>query len=302
MKEYYPFKVKLWLVVLIIFVYSLIILESKTPEFNVIEIKKIAEGFLFTEGPCWKNEGYLVFSDIQGDTIYKWSEKEGVEIFLKPSGNSNGLALDNQGRILIAQHGKRQVARLEKNNQLTVLASQWNGKKLNSPNDITVKSDGIIYFTDPPYGIKRSEEELGFNGIYRIIPDKNILELLDKSLIRPNGIALSKDEKILYIVNSDKSKSPEIFAFDINDNGLLLNKRLFVSLSLKGEEFDGIKVDVNENVYAACSGGFIAIFSNKGELLKKINLPEAPRNLCFGENEKIIFVAAGKSIYKITLE
>lgn len=135
-------------------------------------VDKLAEGFQFVEGPLWMN-GKLLFSDIPANTIYEWTPEKGISEFLNPSGNSNGLALDPHGNLLIAQHGKRRLLRLNKNGTESVLASHYNGKRLNSPNDITVHSDGSIFFTDPPYGIKPEDEELGFYGIYKLLPTGN---------------------------------------------------------------------------------------------------------------------------------
>jgi gluconolactonase len=156
------------------------------------QVQKVADGFLFVEGPVWKDGVGLLFSDINGNTIYRWSQDSGVVAYVKPSGNSNGLALDLQGRLLAAQHGNRRVVRIEITGSQTPLASLYQGKRLNSPNDLTVKSDGSIWFTDPPYGISQIQEELGFYGIYRISTSGEV-QLLDKSLRRPNGIALSPD-------------------------------------------------------------------------------------------------------------
>jgi len=179
-------------------------LVAQSPVLKDATVEKIATGFQFTEGPCWRTAGYLVFSDIQGNTVYKWTPEQGAQIFLQPSGNSNGLAEDNEGRLLLAQHGKRRIAHLEADGTETALATQFNGKRLNSPNDIAVKSDGAIYFTDPPYGINSSQEELGFYGVYRLSPDGSDLALLVDSLYRPNGLAFSPDGQFI-----DKIAVPE---------------------------------------------------------------------------------------------
>ncbi|RUS97638.1 hypothetical protein DSM106972_083750 [Dulcicalothrix desertica PCC 7102] len=157
------------------------------------KVEKLSDGFKFTEGPVWNPSGFLLFSDIPADTIYKWAPNRKPSIFRRPAGNPNGNTLDKEGRLITAQHN-RQLTRTEKNGKITILAERYQGKRLNSPNDIAVKSDGSIYFTDPPYGIKKEQEELGFYGIYRSSPD-GILTLLSKEMVRPNGIAFSPDEK-----------------------------------------------------------------------------------------------------------
>ena len=158
-------------------------------------VEPIAEGFNFIEGPVLK-DGVVLFSDIPENTIFQWTEKDGVSEYYKPSGNSNGLALNAEGELLLAQHGKRRISKVTNDGDEVSLVDNYQGKKLNSPNDLTLHSDGSIYFTDPPYGIKSEEEELGYYGIFRLSSDGDII-LLDKSLIRPNGICLSLDEKKL---------------------------------------------------------------------------------------------------------
>ena len=160
------------------------------------QVKKVAGDFQFTEGPLWHPKGFLLFSDIPANTIYQWTPNKKPEIFRRPSGNGNGNTLDREGRLLTAEHSNRRVSRTEKDGSIVTLASQYEGKRLNSPNDLVVKSDGSIYFTDPPYGIKPEQEELGFYGVYRLTSDGK-LTLLVKDFVRPNGIAFSPDEKKL---------------------------------------------------------------------------------------------------------
>src|SRR3972149_4725840 len=176
-----------------------VIAQSPVPSGATVE--KVTDGYQFVEGPLWREPGYLIFSDIPANTVYKWAEAGGKEVFLIPSGNSNGLAADLQDRVLLAQHGNRRISRIEEDNTEIALATHYDNKKLNSPNDIAVKSSGSIYFTDPPYGINPNQEELGFYGIYCLTPDSN-LYLLDNSLSRPNGIVFSPDETKLYVNDS----------------------------------------------------------------------------------------------------
>ena len=271
--------------------------QSPLPE--DITIEKIASGFQFTEGPCWRKAGYLVFSDIRSNIVYKWTSTEGLEIFLQPSGNSNGLAEDNEGRLLLAQHGSRCLARLEVDGSETALATYYNGNRLNSPNDIAVKSDGSIYFTDPPYGINSSQEELGFYGVYRLSPDVSNLTLLVDSLYRPNGLAFSPDESKLYIADSNDKR---ILVYELETDGSLSNGKIFVTLSGYANP-DGLSVDSEGDLFVAGSDEGIWIFSSAGDLLDRIDMPERTRNLTWGdEDRKTLYITAGTSVYRIQFE
>jgi gluconolactonase len=189
------------------------------------KVEKLSSGLKFTEGPVWNPSGFLLFSDIPADTIYKWTTNGKLSVFRRPAGNPNGNTFDRQGRLITAQHN-RQLTRTEKNSKITILAERYQGKRLNSPNDVVVKSDGSIYFTDPPYGIQKEQEELGFYGIYRWKPD-GTLTLLNKEMVRPNGIAFSPDEKKLYVSDSEKL---HIRVFDVQPDGTLANSRVFAEL------------------------------------------------------------------------
>ncbi|TWH54846.1 LOW QUALITY PROTEIN: gluconolactonase [Dulcicalothrix desertica PCC 7102] len=262
------------------------------------KVEKLSDGFKFTEGPVWNPSGFLLFSDIPADTIYKWAPNRKPSIFRRPAGNPNGNTLDKEGRLITAQHN-RQLTRTEKNGKITILAERYQGKRLNSPNDIAVKSDGSIYFTDPPYGIKKEQEELGFYGIYRSSPD-GILTLLSKEMVRPNGIAFSPDEKKLYVSDSEKL---HIRVFDVQPDGTLANSRVFAELAGLTDKGvpDGMKVDVKGNIYCSGSGG-IWIFSPTGQLLNKIAVPQSVTNLAWGDKDyKTLYITAGNSIYRIRL-
>ncbi|MEM6401155.1 MAG: SMP-30/gluconolactonase/LRE family protein [Cyanobacteria bacterium P01_D01_bin.116] len=265
------------------------------------KLEKLFDGFKFTEGPVWNPDGFLLFSDIPADTIYKWNIKDKQDkpsIFRRPSGNTNGNTYDNQGRLISAQHN-RKLTRTEKDGKVTVLAERYQDKRLNSPNDVVVKSDGSIYFTDPPYGIKQEEEELGFYGIYRWEPNGN-LTLLNKEMVRPNGITFSPDEKRLYVNDSEKL---HILVFDVKPDGTLSKSKVFAELPGSTDKGvpDGMKVDVKGNVYSTGSGG-VWIFSPTGQLLDKINVPENSTNLAWGnQNYKTLYITAGNSVYRIPL-
>ena len=280
------------------------------------KIEKLSGGFKFTEGPLWMHEGYLLFSDIPANVIRKWTPAGQVSVFLTPSGfngtgapegafiGSNGLTLDKQGNLLICQHGNGQLVRREKDGKLTVLAGKYEGKRLNSPNDVVVKSDGSIYFTDPPYGFPKEDDDpakqLTFNGVYRLAGGK--LQLLYKDLSRPNGIAFSPDEKTLYVGNSDEKKKIWM-KFDVKPDGGIVNGKLFYDVTSQTGDGnpDGMKVDTKGNLYCTGPGG-IWIFSAAGTLLGNINPPETPANLAWGDADgKTLYITARTGLYRIKL-
>ena len=266
------------------------------------QVEKVASGFQFTEGPVWDPRGFLLFSDIPANTIYKWTPGASeAEVYRTPSGHSNGLTLDRAGRLLACEHDRR-VSRTERDGTIGTLADRYRGKRLNSPNDIVVRSDGSIYFTDPPYGLPRQEEgkELDFNGVYRLVPD-GTLTLLDDSFVRPNGLAFSPDERTLYV---DDSAGMHIRAFDVRPDGTLTNGRLFAELKEAGKEGvpDGMKVDVRGNVFCAGPGG-IWVFGSGGELLGKIETPEVPANLAWGDVDlKTLYITARTGLYWVRVQ
>jgi sugar lactone lactonase YvrE len=266
------------------------------------QVEKVADGFQFTEGPVWITEGQLVFSDIPADTIYKWAPGEGnAQVFRQPSGHSNGLTLDRQGRLLACEHDRR-VSRTERDGRVVTLAERYQGKRLNSPNDIVVKSDGGIYFTDPPYGLpgQREGKELDFQGVYRIELDGTLV-LLDASFERPNGLAFSPDERVLYV---DDTQRGHIRAFDVKEDGTLANGRVFAELEsadLPGAP-DGMKVDVYGNVFCTGPGG-IWVIAPFGEVLGTISVPEVPANLAWGdEDRRTLYITARTGLYRIRLQ
>ncbi|MBD2202245.1 SMP-30/gluconolactonase/LRE family protein [Calothrix sp. FACHB-1219] len=265
---------------------------------NNAQLERLSSGFRFIEGPVWDRRGFLLFSDIPANTIYKWTPDGKIHIFRHPSGNANGNTIDRQGNLITAEHDRRLI-RTQNDGRIVSLAERYQGKRLNSPNDVVVKSDGSIYFTDPPYGISKEKEELGFYGIYRLSSDGN-LTLLTKEMIRPNGLAFSPDEKKLYVSDSEKN---HIQVFQVNSDGTLSNGQIFAELlNPKAKSVpDGIKVDIKGNVYIAASEGVI-IFSPSGKLLGKIFVPEAVTNLAWGDQDyKTLYITASKSLYRIRL-
>ncbi|MEP0781568.1 SMP-30/gluconolactonase/LRE family protein [Microcoleus sp. ZQ-A2] len=264
------------------------------------QVEKVAGDFQFTEGPLWHPKGFLLFSDIPANTLYQWTANKKPEIFRRPSGNANGNTLDREGRLLTAEHSNRRVSRTEKDGSIVTLASQYEGKRLNSPNDLAVKSDGSIYFTDPPYGIKSEQEELGFYGVYRLASDGK-LTLLVKDFVRPNGIAFSPDEKKLYVNDSEKG---HIRVFDVKSDGTLENGQLFAELKdpSKNGVPDGMKVDQKGNVYSTGPGG-IWVFSPSGNLLGILEVPEVAANIAWGDDDyKTLYITASNSLYRIRLK
>lgn len=293
------------------------------PELNEIidpteKIEKLADGFQFIEGPVWHPNGYLLFSDPNANVIYKYSPKtKNVEVYITKSGytgtdigkihqpGSNGLTLDNNGQLYVAQHGNRQIIKHERKGPITVISSKYDGQRLNSPNDLVFKSDGTLYFTDPPYGLEKNykdpKKETPFQGVYRVKNGKT--ELLNKEIGAPNGIAFSPDEKFLYVSNwdiRDIMNSKTLYRFPVNKDGTLGEKELFYEMNQtnEAEALDGVKVDLQGNVYVSAPGG-IWILSPKGILLGKIVGPERPANIAWGDDGKTLYLTAHKGLYKI---
>jgi len=274
-------------------------------------IERVAGGLGFTEGPVWRGNA-LLFSDIPNNRIVRWRRlPEGPELTTFTTGRSNGLTLDRQGRLVAAEHGGRRVARIADDGTRTALVEQFEGKRLNSPNDIVVKSDGSIYFTDPPYavqigtpGMARPQgwwaapiagKEQACNGVYRLTPD-GALQLLVDNLALPNGLAFSPDESVLYI---DDSAHKHIRAFDVRPDGTLTNSRILLDMASSDPGVpDGLKVDLKGNVFCTGPGG-VWVCRADGTLLGRIILPELPANLAWGEDGSVLFVTARTSIYRI---
>jgi gluconolactonase len=265
---------------------------------NNTKLEKLSGGFEFIEGPVWDKRGFLLFSDIGANTIYKWTPGGQISIFRHPAGHSNGNTLDLEGRLITAEHDRRLV-RTENDGKLTVLAERYENKRLNSPNDVVTKSDGSIYFTDPPYGIGKDKEELGFYGVYQLSADRT-LRLLTQEMVRPNGLAFSPDEKKLYVSDSEKQ---HILIFQVKPDGTLDNGQVFAQLPGSTDKGvpDGMKVDVQGNVYCSGSGG-IWVFSPNAQLLSKIIVPDVVTNLAWGDKDyKTLYITASNSLYKIHL-
>ncbi|MCC5935911.1 MAG: SMP-30/gluconolactonase/LRE family protein [Lunatimonas sp.] len=267
-----------------------------------VQVEKLAGGFAFTEGPVWSaTEGYLLFSDIPANTVNKWTPDGKVTPYRQPSNNANGLTYDRSGNLLLAEHSGRKVGILSPDGSYASLVDSYQGTRFNSPNDVIVDRKGAVYFTDPPYGLdKAASDTLGFNGIYRY--EKGKLTLLANDLYRPNGLALSPDERVLYVANSDRPK--KYMKYAIAKNGKVGKGQLFFDAStLEGAGSpDGIKVDVEGNVYATGPGGVLVI-SPQGKHLGTIRFPEVPANLAFGgADRKTLYVTARTGLYAVQVK
>jgi gluconolactonase len=263
------------------------------------KIRKVATGFRFTEGPVWiREEDILLFSDIPADRIYKLEKDGKVSLFRAPSGHSNGLTLDRQGRLIACEHGGRRVSRIESDGSITGLAEEFQGKKLNSPNDVVVKSDGAVYFTDPPYGIRPEAQEQPVQGVYRISPKGDSISLIADDFDRPNGLAFSPDEKRLYV--ADSSSRRHIRVFDVMDDGSIVGGKVLIDMNTNASGVpDGMKVDVQGHLFCAGPGG-VWVLDEAGVHLGTIVTPELPSNCCWGaEDGRSLYITARTSVYEI---
>lgn len=283
------------------------------------KVEKVADGFSFTEGPVWHPDGYLLFSDPNTNTIYRYNPmNNNVTAYMSHSGytgadigeygqpGSNGLAIDKEGRLIIDQHGNRRVIRIEKKGPVTVLADKVDGKRFNSPNDVLLKSDGTVYFTDPPYGLPNfftdARKELDYSGVFMIKDGK--ATVVSKDLGGPNGLAFSPDEKYFYVTNwdiRDIHHTKTLWRYEVNTDGTLKNGKVFYDFSFTedDEALDGMKVDKEGNLFVSAPGG-IWVLSAEGKLLGKIVTPERPANMAWGDEDgKTLYMTAHTSLYKI---
>jgi len=280
----------------------------------------LAEGYDWSEGPVWiETEKMLLFSDVPQNTVYKWTEEKGVEVYLKPSGytgtsesnsaeeGSNGLAVDAHGKLVLCQHGDRRLAALEAPLNapqaiFSTLASTYDGQKFNSPNDVTVRKNGDYFFTDPPYGLpKNLPQETPFQGVYKLSNGK--VTLLVDSISRPNGIAFMPGEKTLIIANSDPAKA-RWYSYDLSENDSIIHGKIFYDATeaAKSESGlpDGLKIDQQGNVFATGPGG-LWIFNKDARLLGKIKIPVATANCAFSEDQKTLFLTADSYLLRLKM-
>lgn len=285
-------------------------------------IELLAAGFVWSEGPVWvRDGGYLIFSDVPANVMYRWSESEGATVFLTPSGydgppteafrepGSNGLALDGSGALLVCDHGNRAISRVDlKTRQKTTVVDRYKGKKFNSPNDLAVSRRGSVYFTDPPYGLAGLNDspikELAFNGVYLLRPDGSLL-VVDDQLTFPNGLALSPDERRLYVAVSDPD-GPVIMAYDLGDDGLPVHHQVFFDamplLRAGGPGLpDGMCLDTEGRLFATGPGG-VLVLTPQGDLIGVIDLGRPVANCAFGEDGQTLFVTADDILARVRLK
>lgn len=287
-------------------------LDAIVPADAVLEV--LSEGHEWVEGPVWVPDlQSVLYSDIPRNAVYRWSEETGALLWLRPAGytgelpregesGSNGLALDTQGRLILAQHGDRRIVRLmapwdAPEPIFETLAGDFEGRRFNSPNDVAVRSNGDLYFTDPPYGLRGGNEaqELDFQGVYRLATDGTLTLLVD-DLSRPNGIAFSPDESVLYVANSDGANQPVIMAYDIEPDGGLANGRVFFD-----SWGDGMAVDQEGNVYVTGPGGGVLILNADGEHLGTLTTDQRTANATFGDDGSTLYVAGDSRLLRIRL-
>lgn len=290
--------------------------DQLVPEDAILE--KIADGFTWVEGPVWDPRGgYLLFSDIPANAVYKWRPGEGVSLFLTNSGysgtrpfagmepGSNGLALDLNGQLVLCRHGDRQIGRLEADGRMTVVADRYDGYRINSPNDLVFKSNGDLYFTDPPFGLPRvfdDPDKAPVQGVYRVSRGGAVTRLIS-DITAPNGIAFSPDERTLYVSDVDPKRTAWL-AYDVKEDGTITNGRVFFDATRwHREPFfgpDGFKVDRQGNLFGARPGG-ISVIAPDGTLLGTIETGRPASNVAWGEDGRTLFVTGGSTVHRIRL-
>ena len=266
------------------------------------QLEQVATGFIFTEGAMWNGQTReLTFSDMPGDIVRKWSAERGVTVFRQPSGKANGHYFDLQGRLVSCEHANSRVIREEHDGSITVLATHYDGAELNSPNDVIVKSDGAIYFSDPTYGRMDvfgllREQELDFQGVYRIDPGSGDLTLLTSDLLQPNGLTFSLDEKQLFINDTDRG---HVRAFDVAADGGISGGDVWAVPEGSGDGgCDGMKIDSEGNLYTTGPGG-IFVYTPDATCLGIIQVPEVTANFTWGNDDlKSLYITASTSLYR----
>ncbi len=269
--------------------------------FDNLQPVQIATGMQFTEGPQWHPDGYLVFSDVNGNTIYKWSETKGLTACIQNAGNPNGIACSKRNELYVCRHGMHDIVKIDTLGKITSLMSAWNGKRLNAPNDVTLSYLGSVYFTDPDFGV--TGRELTFQGLYCIPYNSTTPVLIDSTLVKPNGLTFVHDWKTLFV---NESSTNTIYTYTFNKESeidLTKNKKVFLKVPGTGE-LDGITSDVFGNIYVAFGDGGVKIFDKSATQVGSITLPagERVRNLCFGGKfNNQLFITAGTSLYKVDI-
>ncbi len=262
------------------------------------KVERLVTGLQFTEGPVWmpgQAGGYLVFSDIPADELKRWDRRGGLQLYRKPSNNANGNTLDREERLVTAEHGGRRISRTEKNGTVTTVVDSFEGRKLNSPNDVVVASDGAIWFTDPDYGLSGRPREQAGNYVFRLDTKTNRLTAVIKDFDKPNGLCFSPDESRLYVADSGKPR--HIRVFKVTAGGEVSGGEVFAAIDKGGP--DGIRCDEGGRVWSS-SGDGVQIFSPQGRLVARVLLPESAANLAFGGRAgRTLFLTARKSLYAV---
>lgn len=274
-------------------------------------LEQLFTGCRWAEGPAWFGAGrYLVWSDIPNNRMLRYDETDGhVSVFRQPSGNSNGNTVDRQGRLVTCEHGNRRVSRTEHDGRVVTIADRWNGKRLNSPNDVVVKSDGSVWFSDPTYGIdsdyegNRAESEIGASHVYRVDPATGAVEAVITDMVKPNGLAFSPDETRLYVVDTGRTHGPQnpahMRVFDVGADGRLSGGRVFADCT--AGLFDGFRLDTAGRIWTSAADG-IHCYEPDGMLIGKIRVPETVANCVFGGAKfNCLFITATTSLYAIRL-
>ena len=260
-------------------------------DFDVIKMELLGKGYTFTEGPAWSKEGFLIFSDIPSDRLFKWVPGSQIAVFRSDAHGPSGNAFDAQGRLYTCETRARRVSRTDKNGKVEVLADQWEGKRFNGPSHVAVSKTDHVYFTDPAFGSQSDHRELDFYGVYHL-PPKGPLKLVAKPAGRPNGIALSPNGRVLYVTNSDEHN---VRAYDLDKNGDPSNERVLIS-GIKGAPL-GVSTDEKGNLYVAMGG--IAIYSADGKLIHMVEMHEGASGSALGEADgKSLFITARGNVYR----
>ena len=269
--------------------------HAPAQDFSKIQIEKVDTGFRFTEGPAWSKQGFLLFSDVPNNIIQKFVAGEKSSVYRSNSNGANGNNFDSKGNLYSCESRTKRVVREDKKGKVEVIADKFEGKRLNAPNDIVIRRDGHIYFTDPAFGDQADVRELDFYGVYHITP-KGEMSLVAKPEGRPNGIVLSPDGKILYVSNSDERN---VRAYDVAKDGATSNERVFAS-NIDGPP-DGMCIDEKGNLYVTANG--IVVFAPDGKHLQTIEFSETPRNCAFGDPDmQSLYVTAYTSLYRVRLD
>ena len=269
-------------------------------------VEKVAGGFVFTEGPVWHPSGKLFFSDMRGNKTYTWNPKDGATLHPGPGNRANGMAVDPQGRLVFCEHGGRKLSRLEKDGRFVTVVDRYQDKGLNAPNDLAITPDGSIYFTDIRRNLPKGEaREIDFSGVYRLRPNGE-LQLIDREMDGPNGVAFSPDRKTLYVADTLEQK---VWAFDVAADGSANHKRLFAETTPTWDAAgalsrpDGLKTDIAGNVYVAVVETGVWVFDRNGRHLGIIPLPEQTTNVAFGDADaRTLYITASTGLYRIRLE